>query len=138
MRSFWTFIILLGLSLIWITGDGTTRPPASSLVPDVSWPNCGLNLPKADIGIVGVTGGLALKPNPCLAHEAGLFKNLSVYVNTGYPGITKAAKFSDYPKLCSLKNEQCLAYNYGYNSGLYDIKYALLNGVVADRWWLDV
>lgn len=135
MRAFWIFVVMASVMVGWYGGQ-TSLASGPTIIPDVSWPNCGLNLAHVPMGIVGVTGGLALRPNPCLASEASNYKNLSVYVNTGYPGPRVAAQFQNQPKTCRTK--QCLAYNYGYNSGLYAINYALMNGIIAGRWWLDV
>lgn len=129
--------VLIALALGWASG-GSAPPRSSSDITDVSWPNCGLNLAAAQAGIVGVTGGLALRPNPCLSKEAANYKNLSVYVNTGYPGLNIASKFQIAPKNCSANDKQCRAYNYGYSNGLFAIKYSLMSGVVAKQWWLDV
>jgi hypothetical protein len=61
-----------------------------------------------------------------------------VYVNTAYPGIAYGRKFQHSPRDCSAGDASCLAYNYGYNAGLYDINHTLRLGIVANRWWLDV
>ena len=136
MRAFWVFVIISAACIGWFSSGTPIKP--SVLVPDVSWPNCNATLTNFESGIVGVTGGLALRPNKCLTSEAGLFKKVSVYVNTGYPGTKKASKFQNFPKKCARFNDKCLAYNYGYNSGLYDINYSLKSGVIAKHWWLDV
>jgi len=137
MRLFWTAIII-GLVLGWVS-IGDIPINKNSDVIDVSWPNCTLlNPPSGQQGIVGINGGLNFRPNPCLAKETSWFKRLSVYVNTGYPGMALSQKYSNYPKKCSAREENCLAYNYGFNAGRYDIEYASLQGVVADRWWVDV
>jgi hypothetical protein len=138
MRNFWAGVIILAISLIWFTNTGTVLGTSNRLVTDISWPNCSLSIAKADFGIVGINGGLARRPNPCLAKEAGDYKHLSVYVNTGYSGASNGLKFQSSPRHCSAANNQCLAYNYGFNAGLYDIDYSLKQGVIADRWWLDV
>jgi hypothetical protein len=138
MHSRWvivSFVILLSFGLILSSHNSVA---ASQTIPDVSWPNCTLNIAHARAGIVGIDGGLALRPNSCLAKEAADFSLLSVYVNTGYPGIKLALKYKGYPRHCSPSDEQCLAYNYGYNSGLYDVNYSLREGVIAKKWWLDV
>lgn len=137
MRLFGT-VIILALVIGWCSGSATSLKAADTIT-DVSWPNCTLREPPlGHHGIVGINGGLALRPNPCLAKQIGWFNRPSVYVNTGYPGPQRAMKFQHYPRNCSSRDERCLAYNYGYNSGLYDIKYASMQGVIADRWWLDV
>jgi hypothetical protein len=132
-----TLIVLAVASFVFSTNKAAQAAP-SRLVTDISWPNCTVNLSKADSGIVGVNGGLALRPNPCLAREAANFKHLSLYINTGYPGPKYGLKFQYFPKHCQAGNNQCLSYNYGYNSGLYDIKYSLAQGIIALKWWLDV
>lgn len=119
-------------------GAEPVKHASPSTITDVSWPNCDIYLAPAEAGIVGVNGGLALRPNPCLRQEALSYKQLSVYVNTGYPGTRIARKFQSGPKDCAANDKVCRAYNYGYNSGVYDIKYSLMSGVIAKRWWLDV
>ncbi|HEU5004546.1 MAG TPA: hypothetical protein VFT49_00485 [Candidatus Saccharimonadales bacterium] len=136
MRAFWVFIIMVAAIVGWF--GGTNNSTQIVQVNDVSWPNCGVALQRTQAGIVGITGGLALRPNPCLNQEASKYKNLSVYINTGYPGPHVAHQFQLTPKDCSPGDKQCLAYNYGYNSAVYAIKYSLMNGVVAKNWWLDV
>lgn len=137
MRSFWVFVILMSIMFGWF-GAGAVSHPAQAVIADVSWPNCDIYLAPAGNGIVGINGGLALRPNPCLAQEALNYKKLSVYVNTGYPGPLVARNFQTGPKDCATNDKACRAYNYGYNSGVYDIKYSLMSGVVAKHWWLDV
>ena len=120
-------------------GSVTKAPAKTQTVYDVSWPNCGQTQPAdTTSGIIGVNGGLDFRANPCLAKQLSWFSNVSVYLNTGYPGATKALKYKNSPQQCSATNQECLAYNYGFNAARYDIKYASLQGVVANRWWLDV
>jgi hypothetical protein len=105
---------------------------------DVSYPNCKSSIPSSAFGVVGVTGGLGFSPNSCLASEASHFKNLSLYVNTGYPGQSYGLKYQSSPNACSSTDLSCLAYNYGYNGGQYAINYAKSQGIVSTTWWLDV
>lgn len=110
----------------------------SSLV-DVSWPNCNIKQTlNFNIGIVGVNGGLDFRPNPCLAQESSWFRQVSLYLNTGYPGSAYALKFKNSPLKCLKSNSACLAYNYGYNASLYALNYASEQGVHTNLWWLDV
>lgn len=136
MREFWTVFFLTVLITTSILDHPTKHN--QQLVPDVSWPQCGMQLPKQNQGIVGVNGGRAGQPNLCLKEEAANYRHLSVYVNTGYPGVEKSRKFQTSPKKCGTFDEECLAYNYGYNTGKYSINYSLINGVLAKYWWLDV
>lgn len=135
MRVFYALAILLAAAYV------ISKPaaPVAAPVYDVSWPQCDLPKP-ADVqnGIVGVTGGLSLRPNPCLAREAGWFNKEGAYINTGYPGLPKAFKYKNWPKRCDTKDEKCLAYNYGFNGARYAVQYAVINGVYGMRWWLDV
>jgi hypothetical protein len=111
---------------------------------DASWPkqNCDLvqkSRPAAAFGIIGVNHGLDFTYNNCLSQEAGTFgNNYSLYLNTGYPGISYSLKYQSYPRHCSEFSNQCLAYNYGYNDAKLSIKYADLNNAHATNWWLDV
>lgn len=105
---------------------------------DVSYPNCSASIPRSSFGIVGVTGGLAFSGNPCLANQASRFNNLSLYVNIGYPGLTTAMKYQNSPNACDPNDLNCMAYNYGYNAGLYAANYAKSQGVWANTWWEDV
>jgi hypothetical protein len=105
---------------------------------DVSYPNCNTSLPIVSFGIVGVTGGLGFHPNPCLLGEASKFINLTLYVNTGYPGQSYGLNYQNSPKACSATDLNCLAYNYGYNAGLYATNYATSQNARSTTWWLDV
>jgi hypothetical protein len=122
------------------TPAGTASSPyASGTVGyDVSWPNCGATPPTHPaFGIVGVTDGTGYSQNPCLAQEAAWFSNLSLYVNTGWYDQSSHIN-PNSPKQCAAGDEDCLAYNYGYNAGLYALSYANSLGIQASTWWLDV
>ena len=67
---------------------------------DVSWPNCSAKPPSsAAFGIVGVTGGLSFSQNNCLAKQSNWFNNLSLYVNTGYPGSYRGPYYQNNPNI---------------------------------------
>jgi hypothetical protein len=104
---------------------------------DVSWPNCSATIPSASFGIVGVTNGTGYSTNPCLVQESSHFSNLSLYVNTGWYNKSSFINSSS-PKVCAAGNSNCLAYNYGYNSGIYAFNTAANVGVHSLTWWLDV
>lgn len=114
--------------------------PSNVVGQDISWPNCdNLKFKPSSFGIVGVNGGLDFHINPCMAEEAVLYRqNLSLYLNTGFPGAPYDLKYQNWPLKCSLTNINCLAYNYGYNAGEYSLYYAITNGIVSNNWWLDV
>jgi hypothetical protein len=105
---------------------------------DVSYPNCRATVSKAGFGIVGVTAGFGFSGNSCLAAEASHFSNLSLYVNTGYPGQSYGLKYQSSPNACAATDLDCLAYNYGYNAGLYAVNYAKSQAVWSTTWWEDV
>jgi hypothetical protein len=105
---------------------------------DVSYPNCSASIPKSSFGIVGATAGKAFSGNPCMASQAGRFSNLSLYVNIGYPGLSYAMQYQNSPNACGANDLNCLAYNYGYNAGLYAANYAKSQGVWSNTWWQDV
>ena len=104
---------------------------------DVSYPNCSASIPNTSFGVVGVTRGLFYSYNECLSAEAGHFSNLSLYMNTGW--YSQSAHISSTsPRVCSAGDNNCLAYNYGYNAALDALSYANASGVVSSTWWLDV
>lgn len=108
---------------------------------DVSWPttNCMAKVPDGTaFGIVGVTGGLDFTKNNCLVFEAGEFSSPSLYMNTGFPGITQAAIYTHAPLKCTNTNGVCVAYNYGYQAAMYALIYADSQLVHSTVWWLDV
>jgi len=105
---------------------------------DVSWPNCSTRLnTSAAFGIVGVTNGLGYSTSPCLASEASHFSNLSLYVNTGWNSSSSHVNAIS-PRVCVTGDNNCLAYNYGYNAGLYAYNAATNVDVHSTTWWLDV
>lgn len=115
-----------------------TPYPSGSTGYDVSWPNCAAKVPKHPaFGIVGVNGGTAYSQNPCLAKQAAWFSSLSLYVNTGWYDQSAYINPTS-PKVCAIGDENCLAYNYGYNAGLYALTYANSQNIHASVWWLDV
>ena len=104
---------------------------------DVSYPNCKSRIPNSSFGVVGVTGGLFYSYNNCLTAEASHFSNLSLYINTGwYAGSSHINASSPYQ--CASGDNNCLAYNYGYNAALDALDYANASGTLSTAWWLDV
>jgi hypothetical protein len=131
----------LVLSTVLILGSSAFAEgvyPSGSVGNDVSWPNCTQEKSDKKIGIVGVTGGLDFHPNNCLTTEASWYKNLTLYTNTDYPGQSYGLEYQNSPRACGANDLNCLAYNYGYNAGLYAINYAQSQGVSSSTWWLDV
>ena len=107
---------------------------------DVSYPNCSARFDTVSFGVVGTEHGLGFSQNTCLRSEAARFANLSLYANTGYPGSgsANAQKYMHAPKDCAATDLACIAYDYGYNQGLYAYDYAASQNVFSKVWWLDV
>src|SRR5262245_46874084 len=107
------FICCVTGSATGIASAATLYPPGSIGV-DVSWPNCGVEIPNsATFGVVGVTEGTAYATNPCLADQAAHFpESLSLYANSGWNDLSPHLDPSS-PKACAASDADCLAYNYG-------------------------
>lgn len=129
-------------------GGETPPPPADPYASgnvgvDISWPQCGspdATPSGADFGIVGVTSGIGYSTNACLGPEAANFpgKKLNLYANTGWNSSSSHIN-PDNPRSCGTGDENCLAYNYGFNAGTYAANAAANLGItVGTRWWLDV
>lgn len=117
---------------------GATPYTSGTTGYDVSWPNCTATAPKhPNFGIVGVTDGTGYSQSPCLAKEAAWFTAPSLYVNTGWYNQSSYINPTS-PKVCATGDNNCLAYNYGYNAGLYALNYANSLNIHASAWWLDV
>lgn len=126
-------------------GGGETGDPYASgnVGVDISWPQCGTpdETPSgADFGIVDANDGLGYSTSPCLENEAANFPGdqLNLYVNTGWNSSSVHID-PDSPRTCATGDENCLAYNYGYNAGIYAANAAAGVGInINTRWWEDV
>lgn len=117
---------------------------------DVSWPQCGAELPvDGDVRIVGVSGGKPYEDNPCLRAQyqwasAGSGRTVAFYINTANPGPASQAVSWYGQKLpngaCSPSDEAACAFNYGFNAAHHAFDYATAQTGSAARWswWLDV
>jgi hypothetical protein len=122
------------------------RPP-EAIGYDVSYPQCGGPLPaNPAFGILGVSDGLPLTDNACLAAEfawaKGAAKAPAFYMNTANPG-TASTRVDWYnqagPRPCSTANPSGCAYDYGYNAAAHAFDYAQAQtGAAGGAWWLDV
>jgi hypothetical protein len=133
LLSFAVFVSVLSPA----TSHAAALYQAGSVGVDVSYPNCSTVLPKADFGIVGVTGGLVYSTNPCLAAQATKFSDLSLYVNTGLNASQTSQHYLKAQEGCN-GDPNCAAYNYGKNAANDAIAYAVSQGVSSSKWWLDV
>ena len=111
---------------------------------DVSWPQCGAQLPSTHaFGIVGVNGGLATTTNPCLKDQliwastavgGTVQEKVQLYVNTANPGGLNTAS---WPKnnvdpegkttvnphgTCDGKDTLACAWQYGWNRAVQDVR----------------
>jgi hypothetical protein len=126
-------------------GGGETGGPymSGNVGVDISWPQCNTSdqTPSdADFGIVGVNDETGYTTNPCLSAEADNFSDdeLDLYVFSGWNDSSSHID-PNSPVECSTNDEDCLAYNYGYNAGLYAVNAAIEDGVEIDTpWWIDV
>lgn len=75
-------------------GGGSSTPTGN----DISWPQCGGTFPSGQaFGIVGVNGGLANDPNPCLGlYGSGAVTTSELYWATRSSGTTTQPKASLY------------------------------------------
>ena len=132
---------------------------------DVSHPQCGDDLPDAPaFGVVGVNGGLATRPNPCLAEqlawaaeeatgEAEPQPEVQLYVNTANPGQVRHL-VTTWPSRgrtpygrCEGDNSRACSWRYGWERAAVTVREFFVPaaedaGVDPDpgeyTWWLDV
>jgi hypothetical protein len=141
-------LVSIGVALLVLSAQAAAAEPAGRGY-DVSWPQCGRTLPaRADIAIVGVTGGKPYEENPCLAEQFRWARSVAgqaaFYMNTANPGT--ASRVIDWygqksPNAgCSRSDEAACAYNYGYNAARHAFATAQKRTGAAGRhgWWLDV
>lgn len=124
---------------------------------DISYPQCSASYPSNPLfGIVGVNGGLANTPNPCLANELRWARDapgpkhpkhqrLSLYIDTANPGAHHVADWpsggtTPYGRCNGLLTDAC---SYLYGEQRSEHSYRLVAAI--DRhsaetapWWLDV
>jgi len=134
-------VIIIGLLSINLIcpGAALAKTLDNQIVNDVSWPNCRAKQTNLSVfGVIGVSGGLDFRDNPCLAKEATWFNHYALYINTGYPGNSGALRFQNSPRSCLATDSLCLAYNYGYAAAASAISYANSQLVSSSSWWLDV
>lgn len=138
--------------------------PVSSAGVDISHPQCGADLPDGRaFAVVGVNGGLATEPNPCLAEQLAWAweSNGSVseqpvaqlYLNTANPGQVRslvdtwpsdgATPYGD----CDGGNSTACSWRYGWERARSSViefflpaaRDAGVDSVASSyRWWLDV
>ena len=115
---------------------------------DVSWPQCQAPgsaltkpLPNAPtFAVVGINDGTIGGFNSCTAEAAWAGQGLSVYIILQpAPSGSRAAFETSGPKSSSAAtNQQCAAYNWGYNYAETQFPFARAQSVKPQIWWLDV
>lgn len=157
-------VVALAVAAAALAVPGTASAAQTTVGFDVSYPQCGKTLPALRaFAVVGVNGGLATKPNPCLGTQlAWAWKSsgvvstepaAQVYLNTANPGEIRN-QVSTWPKtgttpygLCDGGNSAACSYQYGWERASNSVTSffapaAQAAGVKTDpsgyTWWLDV
>ncbi len=139
-------------AVVAASGVAQAAPPdAPSWGIDVSYPQCGTELPTGQaFAIVGVNGGTATTTNPCLATQlawaAGatgttVHDDIQLYVNTGNPGSGAASwprSGSNRYGSCDGSDSTACAYQYGWDRALDDATIRGISRPEQFMWWLDV
>ncbi len=116
---------------------------------DVSWPQCQASgspltksLPNArTFAVVGVNNGTISGFNSCFGAEAAWAgQGLSVYIilQPAPSGGRPAIETSGPKSACAATNQQCAAYDWGYNYAEADLAFVRAQGLQPQIWWLDV
>jgi hypothetical protein len=114
---------------------------------DVSWPQCGGDLPQdSSIAVVGVDDGHPFSQNPCLQQEAAWSPDASTraqYMVLDSPVGWSSAHVLQYAYSgpagnCTATDYACQSFNWGYNAAYNDVQYATSQGATSNQWWLDV
>lgn len=116
--------------------------PAGATGYAISYPQCNKIYPAIpfDFGILGVTRGHSLSPNPCFKKELEWANKAkyapSFYINLDFPPNIKESLIQSFG--CVLNDQKCMAYHYGYHIAKYAHTYAVSQGAVLGTWWLDI
>lgn len=157
------FIAVLGGLLIVHPVFAAPTKNQSPIGNDISYPQCGKTLPGGQaFGIVGVNGGKATVPNPCLTSQlkwasmsSGIVaaqSGVQLYVNTANPGevidqIMTWPKSGNTPYgACDGTNSLACSWQYGRERAEAQLQ-MLVNATAGTTlssnasdyiWWLDV
>ena len=162
MAQFATSLVVLislaGTATAVAAGTPSTAVPAASVGYDISFPQCGGNLPTGiGFGVVGVNDGRPLTVNPCLATEiqwaaSGLGTTPQFYVNTANPGPSNNPAWpttQTFPQVCTGADSVACSYDYGWNAGSGSLTAVIAaetkigatspaSAATTAPWWLDV
>jgi hypothetical protein len=138
---------------------GYPPPDTGALGNDISWPQCGSDLPAPPgFAVIGVTGGRANTTNPCLATQLDWAAGTSgavagtaaaVYVNTANPGPAgswwwpasnayRSTHVTNPYGMCDGAASPACAYIYGYAMAFDDVNLRGVPDPAHHLWWLDV
>jgi hypothetical protein len=165
MRYFLRFASVAALAVLTtLLATTGTASAATTVGYDVSHPQCNTLLPQdRAFGIVGVNGGLATKPNPCLAPQltwawgsSGAVASqpkAQLYLNTANPGEV-LTQVTTWPKSgttpygpCAGTNTAACSWQYGWERAQNSVASFFAPAAQAARvdsqpghytWWLDV
>jgi hypothetical protein len=162
VRSLVVIALAVAGAVLAVPGTAQAAPPRVGY--DVSHPQCGTTLPPARaFAIVGVNGGLATKPNPCLAQQlvwawksngsVDAQPKAQVYLNTANPGEVRE-EVTTWPTAgttpygtCDGGNTAACSWQYGWERAQNSVdnvftpaaQEARVDGRVSRyTWWLDV
>lgn len=140
-------------------GAGGSPPPDHAVLGyDISWPQCGSDLPEPKgFAVIGVNGGRPHTTNPCLAAQlawAARFSGpakgtpVALYVNTANPGATahwwprsnayRGANVRNPYGECDGTDTAACAYMFGYAMAYDDVNHRGVSDAAHHIWWLDV
>lgn len=141
------------------TTGGSPPPDHTVLGNDISWPQCGGDIPEPrGFAVIGVNGGRPNTTNPCLAMQLTWAASTSdpakeppvaLYVNTANPGSAAAswwptsnayqgANVSNPYGKCDGTDTAACAYIYGYAMAYDDVNVRGVTDAKHRMWWLDV
>jgi len=121
------------------TGDDLGWPQCESNTSTVEEPDAAAAEAASPFNIVGANNGLVDSINPCLSAEiTNAGSNLTIYVNTDWNSSSVYLKTTS-PDDCATGDEDCAAYDTGYNNGLFDINaIKTATSTPLKKVWLDV
>lgn len=160
-------LVVASLSFGWQAGParaddsspGVRPPVAAPPGIDISWPQCGTELPEAPgFAVVGVNGGFPDTTNPCLAAQLAWAAStggasggnpVPIYVNTANPGpggswwwpasnAYGGDQITNPYGTCSGTATVGCAYIYGYALAFEDANHRGVPDPAHHLWWLDV
>jgi hypothetical protein len=138
---------------------GYPPPETAVLGNDISWPQCGGDLPAPPrFAVIGVNGGRPNSTNPCLAaqlawaagtSDAAAGTPVGLYVNTANPGpggswwwpasnSHEGAEVTNPYGMCDGTATAACAYIYGYAMAFDDVNVRGVTDAAHHMWWLDV